>query len=85
MSAIAIRIGKIRESGKSWPDVFREILSDMHPDSRTYVHLFCELAAVCKVEPGLMDEIRYWNYWHKVDGYDDEELDGIVRDKIYLK
>ena len=79
------QIRLLREQGTSWPDIFRKIMSGMHPESRTYVHLFSELIRVCKIDGALLNTLQRWNYWFKETGYDDKELERILDGKIFLK
>ncbi len=75
----------LREKGTSWGDVFREIMSSMHPESRTYVHLFSELTRVCRIDGALLNTLQRWNYWFEETGYDDEELERILEGRIGIK
>ena len=79
------QIRSLLEKGISWPDVFRQILSHMHPKARTYVHLTSELLHSCRLHPELMNQLQRWNYWFGEEGYDDQELEKIIEGKISLK
>ena len=78
-------IRSLVEKGMSWPDIFREILSQFHPKARTYVHLTSELLGSCKLDPELMNQLQRWSYWFGEEGYDDHELERILEGKITLK
>ncbi|MBX3740249.1 MAG: hypothetical protein KF712_04615 [Akkermansiaceae bacterium] len=80
-----IQIRVLLDEGKSWPEIFRGILSGLHPENRTYVHLTSELMRSCRLKPDVMNHLQQWDYWFKKTGYDDGELAKAIEGKISPK
>lgn len=85
MNDYSIQIRTLLDEGKSWPEIFREILSGFHPENRTYVDLTSELMRSCRLKPDVMNHLQQWNYWFKKTGYGDDELAVAIDGKISLK
>ncbi|GAA5120714.1 hypothetical protein JIN84_05935 [Luteolibacter yonseiensis] len=79
---------EIRElygKSNSWPEVFRALLSQMHPGNRTYLHLMNEFLVSCDIDYRLLNEIQRWSHFTGDAGYTDEELSQIMSDRIEPK
>jgi hypothetical protein len=85
MTTTPAEIKELFEKYQSWPDVFRDLLSQMYPGNRTYLHLMNELLVSCDIDYRLLNELQRWSHFVGNAGYTDEELSKIVIGRIAPK